>query len=76
MACLTASIFFWIVYFLMVLYSEWHIVWQYTDAKTFNCTYTFVGNLPAIFLLIGILLNLNKWIMYLSKIFAFVRVSS
>jgi hypothetical protein len=43
---------------------------------TFTCTLVWVVNLPAFTLSLGVILNLNKWLQYLLKIMAFVRVNT
>ena len=74
--CLTCSVICWILYFILVIYTEDYILWQYSNSASFNCSYVWLTNLPAFMLSLGVILNLNKWIQYLLKITAFVRVNT
>lgn len=76
MVCLSSSIICWLFYFIFVLYTEKYIVWSFQGSDSYNCTFVWATNLPAYALSLAVILNLNKWIHYLLKIVAFVRVNT
>lgn len=44
------------------------------NVETFVVANVYLPNLPAFFLALAVILNVNKWIYYLLKIFAFINV--
>lgn len=74
--CLGASLFTFFLYFLFTLVAEYNLVWQFGFSKSYTCSVIFFGEMPAFFLSIGIILNANKWIYFLLRIKAFVKVDT
>lgn len=76
---LTITIFFLIIYYFQVIaiyaWPVWQCVWpngQYHLSYTVSITY--FTNLPAFLLALAVLLNVNKWIYFELRIFAFIGV--
>lgn len=62
LVCLTSSVFSFIMYFLFVTISEYHLVWQNDGHQSYTCCQVYFTNVPAFSLSLGIILSLNKWI--------------
>ena len=75
LACLTSTVSLFALYYVYNIMIETHLVWQFTAGKQYVCTTQFIGQAPAFFLSLAILLNLNKWMQYLCKILCFVSVN-
>lgn len=74
--CLATSLFTFFLYFIFTLVAEYKLVWQYGYSKSYTCSVIYFGEMPAFFLSIGIILNANKWIYFLLRIKAFVKVDT
>jgi hypothetical protein len=74
LASLMASLLMWILYFTFVIVSEYHLPWQNIAEKSYTCGAVYVTESPAFFLVIGILLNVNKWIYFCIRIRSTVLV--
>jgi hypothetical protein len=73
---LSASLFSFVIFFIVTLVAEYDLLWQYGYYQSYTCSIIYFGEMPAFFLSIGIILNANKWIYFLLKIKAFVRVET
>lgn len=78
---LTITIFFLILYYLWVIAVYAWPVWGCLPALngtsyklSYTITATYLPNLPALFLALAVLLNVNKWIYFELRIFAFIGV--
>lgn len=76
LASLIASLLMWILYFTFVIVSEYHLPWQNIAGKSYTCGAVYVTESPAFFLVIGILLNVNKWIYFCIRIRSTVLVGN
>jgi hypothetical protein len=74
LASLTTSLLMFILYFIFTVESEYNLAWQNGYAKSYTCGAVYMTQLPAFFLVIGILLNLNKWIYFCLRISSTVVV--
>ena len=74
LASLSASSLMWILYFVFVLVSEYYLPWQNIGDKSYTCGAVYMTQSPAFFLVIGILLNVNKWINFCIRIRSTVLV--
>lgn len=68
LASLTTSSLMWILYFTFTAESEENLAWQNGSSKSYTCGAVYMTQLPAFFLVIGILLNVNKWIYFCLRI--------
>ena len=69
-ASLVSILAFWVYTIYEVAYPEWSC-----DGNAFQmCSGSFVRILPSMFLAIGVILNLNKWVYFMLRIWAFIRV--
>ena len=48
--------------------------WTCKSGKSYECSGYVIGILPSLFLAVGVFLNLNKWIYFMLRISAFIRV--
>jgi len=71
-ACVLAFLF----YFVFVQISEYNLLWQNGGSKSYTCSVIYFAEMPAFFLSIGIILNANKWISFLLRVRAFVRIET
>jgi subtilase family serine protease len=78
---LTTTTFFLIIYYLWIIvvyaWPEWGCAMLPPDGgypQTYACTTATIPNLPSFFLAIAVLLNVNKWIYFELRIFAFIGV--
>ena len=76
LVCLTLSLLAFVLYYVFNIVIEAKLVWQYTNGKSYNCTFVVFTETPCFLLSLGIILNLNKWIQYCLKIVTFVRVNT
>ena len=74
LASLTTSLLMFILYFIFTVESEYNLAWQNGYAKSYTCGAVYMTQLPAFFLVIGILLNSNKWIYFCLRISSTVVV--
>jgi len=68
LASLTTSALMFILYFIFVAESEENLAWQNGSSKSYTCGAVYMTQLPAFFLVIGVLLNVNKWIYFCLRI--------
>lgn len=78
---LTTTIFFLIIYYfwIIVVYAwpTWTCTFDITTGDpllSYTCSNAFIPNLPAFFLALAVLLNVNKWVYFELRIFAFIGV--
>ena len=49
-------------------------VWACKAPRSYQCSGNIIAIIPSLFLAIGVVLNLNKWIYFMLRIVAFIRV--
>ena len=73
---LTGCILAFLSYFIFVQAAEYHLVWQNAGSQSYTCAVIYFAEMPAFLLLIGIILNVNKWVYFLLRVRAFVRIET
>ena len=74
LACLCASLVTLVFYYGLYMIAVTNIDWTCDSTSSFDCVQVTIIYLPQIFLANAVLLNINKWIYFTMKIFAFIRV--
>ena len=69
-ASLVSVLAFWIY----TIYEVSYPIWSCDGNPMAMCSGSFVRILPSMFLAIGVILNLNKWVYFMLRIWAFIRV--
>ena len=63
-----------IFYYSFLIIDMNHPSWFCNSTKSYTCTSSFFSQMPAFFLAIAVILNLNKWIYFKLRISAFIKV--
>ena len=74
LACLCASLLTLVFYYSFYMIAVTNLSWTCGRNSSFDCVQHTVLYLTQFFLANAVLLNINKWIYFTMKIFAFIRV--
>ena len=74
LACLCMSVISLMLFYIEQMVQYTAVNWTCGTNDSFECIQNISLNLPSFFLANAILLNINKWIYFTMKIFAFIKV--
>ena len=71
---LTITTAFLTIYYLYLMATYQWAGWYCTFNRYSQCSNAFFPNLPAFFLALAVILNVNKWIYFLLRVLAYVNI--